>query len=242
MDIKALLVITILNQNKYTQIIEKSIPNIDGLDVLFIDDHSVDDNLTFLDLKNRKYITKNKGMGLTDSWNIAYRHFVKYNYDYLFLSNNDVILNYNAIIHMIKLLNKNTLVCPLSSKHGAGHNKIFQDIGLYYPQFAQLAYDDVKHKNFIDKLNLNKTIAMPRFNGFFFGMNRNIMKSAFDNNNLFNPKNINIGQEDDLYFRLKEKPIVDLQSFIFHYKKITLSNNNRNDLEYFHKKQGDNNG
>jgi hypothetical protein len=45
----------------------------DQFDILVIDDHSVDDTITYLRKKGYAVITKSHGKGLTDSWNLGYR-------------------------------------------------------------------------------------------------------------------------------------------------------------------------
>ena len=90
---KTLLAITTFNQLKYTEICRSSIPEIDDLDVLFIDDKSTDNTVEHLKSKNAAVIEKNKGAGLTDSWNLAYRIFKEKNYHSLIISNNDVQFN-----------------------------------------------------------------------------------------------------------------------------------------------------
>ena len=53
-------------------------------------------------------------------------------------------------------------------------------------------------------------------------MNRNIIPSEFDKENLFNPKLTNVGQESDLQKRLKIKPTLALRSFVFHFKGVSF--------------------
>lgn len=234
---KTLLVITVFNHLEYTKIVEESIPTIDNMDVLFIDDCSQEENIEYLKSKNRNIIGKSKGAGLTDSWNIGYRYYLDNDYDNFILSNNDVILNKQSLENIIKALDSHTLVCPMSTEKGAGHNRGAQKIEKYYPQLKSIAEDPKSQHMVLDKLK-NENVKMGIFNGFFFGMNKNIVKAAFNDTHLFNPKNINVHQEDDLGRRLKniEAPVVNIGSFIFHYKAVTLTNqSNRNKLEEYHK-------
>lgn len=221
---KTLLAITTLNQVKYTKIADRSIPDIDHLDVLYIDDKSNDNTVEYLTSNSRRVITKNEGCGLTDSWNIAYRVFKNERYSNLFISNNDVILNRLSIERMIEALKYNTVVCPLSSKHGSGHNYKYQDIGIYYPHLSSIASIEADQHKIPEMLNKSDVIEMERFNGFFFGVNTGIIKSQYDVNNLFDPSNQQCGQESDLERRLLNKPVLCCNSFIFHYKGITCPN------------------
>ena len=76
----------------------------DNFDVLFIDDHSEDESVETLRSLGYAVIPKLKASGLTDSWNLGYSHFLKYNYETLFLANNDVLVPDGAIDVMQKLL------------------------------------------------------------------------------------------------------------------------------------------
>ena len=53
-------------------------------------------------------------------------------------------------------------------------------------------------------------------------MNKKIIQSEFNANNLFDPKLINVGQETDLQQRLKEPPTLALKSFVFHFKGVSF--------------------
>ena len=237
---KTLLAISTLNQIDYTRKCMKSIPKIDNLEILFIDDCSKDDTISTFKEDGWNYVTKTKGLGLTHSWNIAYRRF-KLSYDKLIISNNDVIFNEPSLISLINNLDNHTLCCPMSSKKGAGHNAEMQDVAKYYPEFGPQSCEESGHKEFISHLHRHDVVKMSRFNGFCFGVNRDIIASEYDNEHLFNKKKINTGQEGDLQNRLIKKPVVCLDSFIFHFKAITVKcptriqgKDSRDILERFH--------
>ena len=96
---------------------------------------------------NGEDITKDKGMGLTDSWNRAFVEFknrwfvndvgMDDNYDYLILSNNDVLVPKGAVTEIKKTFSKwpFSLIVPMSTEYGAGHNRQ-QGIEYYYPKFG----------------------------------------------------------------------------------------------------------
>lgn len=74
----------------------------------------------------------------------------------------------------------------------------------------------------------NRFIETPRINGFFFGFDRKIIKYELEDGNLFNPQNINVGNEDELCRRLTKAsyPIyVDLNTYVYHYKGISFNKN-----------------
>ena len=218
---KTLLLISTFNQLEYTKKCFLSIPDIENLDTVFVDDHSNEDTLDFFKSNNINFITKDVGKGLTDSWNIGYRIF-KDKYKKLIISNNDVIFNKVSISNLIKHLDSHTLCCPMSSKRGAGHNSKHQDIGLYYRDLSDISSLELRHWEITDRLKNHSVKAMSIFNGFCFGVNRDIIHNEYDKEHLFNPSMINVGQEEDLKNRLKHKPVVCLDSFIFHFKAVTV--------------------
>lgn len=220
---KVLLTITTCNQLNYTKLCDQSLPDLKNVDILYIDDASSDGTADYLNSKKRNIICKEEGVGLTDSWNIAYRRFKDLNYDGLFISNNDVILNEASIINMIDALNEYPLVCPLTSRKGAGHNHAWQDVNKYYKIPNNIDCDPDKHENLLHSLE-NNIVEMDRFNGFFFGVNRGIIKCQYDEKHLFKPTFPQSGQEGDLQNRLIKKPVVCTGSFVFHFKGVTAPN------------------
>ena len=86
---KILFSITTWNQSEYTKICLDSLKNInEDCDILVIDDASTDNTIDLCKEYGVKYIDKKVGLGLTDSWNQAYKHFVESGYDYLIIANN----------------------------------------------------------------------------------------------------------------------------------------------------------
>ncbi len=237
---KTLLVITTLNHIKYTEKCIKSIPEINNLDILFVDDYSKDNTISMLEQKGLDYIPKDKGAGLTDSWNIGYRRF-KQSYDKLIISNNDVLFSKPSLENLIGHLDKHTLCCPMTSAKGAGHNAEFQDVARYYPKLKDISSHETRHTKIINRLDKHEVVKMKRFNGFCFAVNKDIINSEYDKEHLFNPKSVNTGQESDLSRRLHNKPVVCLDSFIFHFKAITVrqgtiinKRDSRDRLERYH--------
>ena len=96
-----LLVITTYNQSEYTKLCFDSIKNIeDDVDVLIIDDCSTDDTIELCKEYNYDVIVKEKGLGLTDSWNKGYVEFKNRKYDYFILANNDILIPNGAITEL----------------------------------------------------------------------------------------------------------------------------------------------
>lgn len=220
---KTLLAITTYNQIEYTKKLINCLSkmNLENIDVIFVDDVSKDGTQRFIKESSFTIIERNQPKGLTWSWNIAYRKFKNDGYDCLILSNNDVLFTKESLSNLINATKNHSLVCPLSTKKGAGHNWKNQAIGLHYPNLSKLAQTP-KELSTVQAGLKNTTIKMNKFNGFMFAMSRKIIQSEFNKDNLFNPANTNIHQEGDLQRRLKEKPALCLGSFIYHFKGVSF--------------------
>jgi hypothetical protein len=239
---KVLFAITTLDQIPYTKQTLQSISNCENIDIELFDDCSKDaESLKSLGIMyGAKFNSKDKPQGLTDSWNRIYRKFKESNYDACFISNNDVITTASAVRQMIKALQTNPLVVPLSSvKSVSGFlEQTTQKYGV--PDImASNPFQVGSIQNTLLRLHKNNPYSkLPRFHGFFFGFNRNIFSQEYDKDHLFNPDCINIGNEDELSERLTIRPIVVKTAFVFHYKAVTLGHDyegDRNVLSRYHK-------
>jgi len=227
---KILLAVTTYNQLNYTKKFLESFRNVNlpGLDLLFVDDVSKDGTQQFLKQKGCKMLGRRKPRGLTYSWNLAYAKFKKENYDILILANNDVLLSQDALEKLIKATENRMLVCPLTTKHGAGHNWKNQAIRCHHPTLMKMANKAPNFKKVQQNLKY-EVKEMNKFNGFFFAMSRKIISAEWNEGNLFNPKNVNVHQEGDLQKRMKEKPCLCLGSFVYHFKGVSFPKKGRID-------------
>jgi len=241
---RTLLAITTFNHIEYTRKCLDSLKNskVRNMDIVIFDDHSTDGTVNLDKEYDVKIITKLKGRGLTDSWNIAFNYFNEYDYNYYFLINNDVLIPNGAIEQMLILLKDNILVVPMTSVYGAGHTGKSQAISTYYdkmrgnnPNNTQIIQNDIQ-KGIMGFLKIDL------LNGFFFGMNRNIKKEGirFSGEYFFNPKNVNVGNDDEFNARLKhtgEMVTLCRKAFIYHFKDISFNikkhGMHRNNLEYY---------
>ena len=246
---KILFVITTYNQSKYTEICLDSLLNIHNInfDILIIDDCSSDDTRSLCNDYNLDFIEKETPMGLTHSWNLGYINFKKKDYDILVLSNNDIILPENSLNEIIEISNQSPLICPLSIEKGIGNRKL-QSVHEYYsfssdfvnnPSNFQLVQNNILELN-EQRFNKLPPIRMNKFSGFFFVMNRNIIMHEFSSEQLFDPSNVNVGNEDELNSKLLNKGLYALlckTSFVFHFKGVSFAGdlgNERDDLTRYH--------
>ena len=238
---KILLAITTFNEINITEKCIEKIQHLKNIYPILIDDFSNRDNLKLLSMKFKiPIIGKVKHYGLTHSWNLAYKYFIENDYDFLYISNNDVLIPEQTINLLSEsLINSDCyVVVPCSTVKGAGIGKcgIAQGIKNLKPVSnidvnKPENYQEVQ--NLLIKYQLFKNVKENFFNGFFFGFRKNISKFELENNNLFNPKLINLTNEIDLYTRIKKtdsKKILYVKTaFIFHYKGYTLDINSRRD-------------
>ncbi len=239
---KILLVITTYNQSEYTKLCFDSLKQLidDNFDVLVIDDYSTDDTVKICDEYGYEVITKSEGKGLTHSWNLGYSRFKSDDYSYLIVANNDILIPNGALRELVSVYEKwpYTLVVPLSTTNGAGHNAQNQSVETYYdgissmcnePQSYQKTQDTILNiKSEVKKSNnlyLFDPMRMKMFNGFFFMMNRNVINYEYENGVLFNP-NLNMTKNEDEFNWSKlipndDFPAVCKTSFIFHYKGVS---------------------
>jgi len=239
---KTLIAITTLDQPSYTKQTLHSISNVDKIDIELWDDFSKEPNVLkkIGEMYGAKFITKDKPRGLTDTWNRIYRRFKESNYDNCFIINNDIITNPSAIREMIKALKTHTLVVPLSSVNSVSGflEQTTQKYGV--PDImANNPFQVGSIQNSLLRLHKDNPYAkLPRFHGFFFAFNKKMVDQEFDEEHLFDPSCINIGNEDELSKRLTIRPIVVKTAFVFHYKAVTLKpdyEGDRNDLSRYHR-------
>ena len=233
----SLLAITTYNQIKFTKRCLESLPYTPNLEVVIFDDCSTDGTQDL----NVKVFTKNKGKGLTDSWNAAYRYFLASDHEHFFLANNDILIPKGALEAMTMCLTEVALVVPLTSKRGAGNASVRQDVRAYHdikcdpddPNNIQKIQDEIQQK-------VSPRIAIGKLNGFFFGMNRDIINYQYAKDLLVNPKYINVGNDNDINNRLRSNSaatIVCPRAFVFHFKDRTFQwakhRVHRNNMDYY---------
>ncbi len=236
---KNLLAITVAGQLKWLK--EAILTLQDDLDVLVIDDATPGNSIKDFCKQNigMKLITKLKPMGLTNSWNLAYQYFKENNYDNCILSNDDVRFPKGFSEGLLKGLDKFNIVAPLTNNPGYGYDcessPFCQDVKRFvninpteknYDKVQQILHERYKSGSFRPS-NF--------FNGFCFAFSYSIAKFAYNKQYLFNPANVNVGNEFDLAKRMKKIESYTLRgrlgicktSYVFHWKDKTFDNFDR---------------
>ncbi len=218
-----LICMTTANQVEYTRKALQSIANARiavPYELLVIDDASDDGTPDVCREMGVSVIQKSDAMGLTDSWNRAYRAFVDGKYKALIIANNDILVPCGAIEELVAALESFALVGPLSSRNGVSHQPA-QILMQNYP----CSIDDEDPDNvqmvqdYIQKqIRSSECVELPYINGFFFAMSRQIIKFELPDGNLFQSDNVNTNNEEDLCRRMPQGKAVCLHAFIFHFK------------------------
>ena len=240
-----LLVITTYNQLPFTKLCVESVKKITDVncDLMIFDDVSTDGTQQWCYENNITIREKDKGRGLTDSWNDAYKYFKdNAHYKYIVLANNDILIPNGALSEMVDVFNKwsFSLVVPLSTRYGAGHNGPVQGVENHYQLDANFVNPDVNYQIVQDRILSIKTkltkennlyfldpLRMKMFNGFFFMMSRNIIKYERDDGFLFDPKFLMDKAEDEFNWSAlipnNDFPAVCKTAYVYHYKGMSIS-------------------
>ena len=264
-----LLVVTTCNHIDVTMRMVESLEQTeDDYDLLFVDDMSSDGTPEFLAQRGYRVLSSLEPSGVTKMWNTAYALAKEAGYRYVILANNDLLIPDGAIDSLRRAGTCGyDVVGPMTTKDGAGHNPS-QDLERVYGTTMALKQHISEPAN---AQNIQRMLAShpdrlivsrrsrkrALFNGFFFQLNmQTIPKFEFAPNQLFDPSNVVIGQEDDLGKRggPQLRSMVYYNAFIFHFKSITVGyaksqkkdrikqagkNDPRNDLNFYHRLRRD---
>ena len=237
---KTLVVLTTYNQSDITRACLDSLKLVsDAHDVLIVVDVSTDNTIELCKEYNVPYIRKDIGKGLTDSWNRAYQYFKENKYEYFVIANNDILVPNSALTEMRNVLDMwpCSLVVPMSTQLGAGHNKE-QIIDNWYgqndyhiPENYQKVQDlllETKESE-MQSNNLYKfdPIRMKMFNGFFFMMSKDICQYERSDGSLFDPEFINVKNEDEFNWSNlipnNDYAMLCKTAFVFHFKGMSFT-------------------
>jgi GT2 family glycosyltransferase len=249
---KILFVITTYNQLRYTEMLftrlsafKLSSPEIVSdieIDILIVDDASTDVTVNWCTINGINIIKKDKGKGLTHSWNEGYKYFRdNKEYKYIIISNNDVLVPKGAIKEMVEVFKKwpFSLVVPMSSVAGGGHNGQVQGIENVWAgtpaewvndpkNYQSVQRDILAQKKVIEEQNNLYQLdpaRMKMFNGFFFMMNRNIINYEREDGLLFNSEKLMYQGEDEFNWATlipnNDFPALCKTAFVFHYKGMS---------------------
>jgi len=233
---KTLLAFTTANQLPYNI---KGIKSIMAnkpkyVDLIVFDDASNDGTVEWCRDNNITIVTKSTAKGLTHSWNLAYQLFKDEGYKHLIFSNSDIIVPKSALEHLLAQNEKFIIVSPLSTLKGVGHQPL-QDVKAYH-QFDYDEYNYLNTQTIQDFVSQNNSTEPAKdinyINGFFFSVNREIINYEFSTTELFNPENHNVGNEDELCRKVTQPIAIVTNSYIFHFKGVSIEVTNIDNQNY----------
>ncbi len=203
----------------------------DKIDVLVIDDAGPyrSEIILICNKFGAYFIYKDKPRGLTDSWNTAFKYMVENNYDRCILSNDDVRFPKRFSHWLLHGTSAFAVVCPVSNQP-TGNKNMFPKQWLF--NYSSMAPSPrMKNRDRIQAFLISHYRKKPYeiiryFNGFCFAFSlKNILSYMYDEENLFNPSNINTKNEIELGARIRHrdgKIVVCRTSYVFHYKGKTF--------------------
>lgn len=172
--------------------------------------------------------------GLIFGWNEALQYCIKHSLDYVGIANNDIVVGHNwftALKRCLDLDSKIGLVGPLSNN--SGHQPRQYILRRSSPTLALDKYtpDEVSDYHVVGEIcseletwcaETNRYVdELPYANGFMFLLRGNTVRET----GLCNPKNRNLGGEDDYQRRMRKqgwKSCCSLETFVWHAKDVTM--------------------
>ena len=241
-------IVTFYNQVAFTKkCVESYYNSIDeehNYILILLDDHSTDESPNYFgelsDFSNCYYLRFIENRGLTRSWNYGVDFAIKtLKADYIFLSNNDVILSKSSIPAMMKALKgsaRGGFVGPVTNCPGYHAS---QDVRRFVAKYeASDCTADIERT--AAACSGNEVMRWDELNGFLFGGSR----KNFESNRLvrlissfyFNPLNRNLDNEVEFQRRLRErgtKVYLAANAFVFHYKDVTINRSDSTGLKRY---------
>ena len=227
--------------------------NRDPFDVVVIDDHSRLDIGTLASQWGCRVLRwgGTRPMGLTHSWNMAWQHAVEQNYTHLVIANNDLLVPDGTIGRLGGGLSHNQwdALIPTVSRRGSvypGHTLNNQRSGVHRGVMYAFETADTPRSHvarwtdsplhFADVSDLvagEPVHRIERMNGYMMAFHVGRMRPyEFSPGKLFDPRRVNVGNEEELFKRVRGKARVGVMgsAFVFHFKGYTLTGRNRDSL------------
>ncbi len=240
---RSLLAITSYNQISYTRTCFETLRSFDGTVACF-DDASDEPVEELCKEFGVRFIGRNTAEGLTFSWNQAYRMFLAEDFDYLIISNNDVLFPDESLRALEYMLQDFPYVGVMTRSQEPWIHARAQAVENFYDIPEDFANDPRNYQEVQTIVNRNPLppAELELVYGFCFGVNRSIVEYEYTSGSLFNPARINIGQEKDLSERVPRKMLCRA-AFVYHYKSASFGkmtpelNRRRNELDLFRRKE-----
>lgn len=241
---RILFAVTTFNQADYTARCLESLAG-NECDVVVFDDCSTDHTADICSRYGVQFVRRIFPRGLTHSYNLAFRRFLRCKYDQLVVANNDVLVPAGTVeivsSHLDHLPYVGVLTRPgdrtvFRSHNIANYHKLPPDVDPDNSDHYQMVADAIRKAN-------SSALRVPCLYGFFFGVSRKIERYAFAGGFLFDPRLKNTRQEYDLASRTGGGHVC-LDAFVYHHKGVSTGvtdvrceqfKETRNDLRRYHR-------
>jgi GT2 family glycosyltransferase len=237
--ISVAIAITCYNQSRYTKQAIESLKNTVKDNALYqfafavFDDASTDNTEETVRRSGGDAFTywrSNVNSGLTYLWNAAYRMFAEY--DYIAIVNNDVVFSTGWINRILDVMGESKCQIAGPMSNSPGHVRD-QDIRKFITQYTPS--DDWDEINLVaERIKDERPFQVDRINGFCMVFLSEFLHLAQRDRigSPFDPKNKNFGNEDEIQRRLRPVSLVVASSFVFHYKRVSISDRPRDFRQY----------
>ena len=237
--LRTAVVITAFNHSSYTRrAIEslcRSTPDTDRFrfEYAVFDDCSLDDTELVVDsFRHHRvaYWRSPRNSGVTYLWNEAYRQYAQH--DYLAIVNNDVVFTPDWCALILDALVEHRCALGAPVTNGPGHVQC-QDVRNFIAGYTPS--DDWEELLAVCRLLEGRDpFPLDLINGFCMVFDLRLLIEAQKDRpgEPFDPRNRNFGNEDEIQRRLKPRPIVVPESFVFHYKRVSIKDGGGNYVCY----------
>jgi len=220
------IVITSYNHIDYTQKALESFYSTvnDKIDyeLWLLDDHSTEDiESIYNQYKNNglKFYRNSCNVGLTSLWNKGFE--LNKDKEYLILCNNDVVFSNHWADNLIYSLRNSRLFSVAVPVTNAPGHVPAQHIARFVEKY--IPTDDQCEINLISEKTKNKNPQeIIKGNGFCLAMKVSMLSRNLINGHPFNEKFPLLGGEDEFFDRVKPKTLLVPNSFVFHYKHVSV--------------------
>jgi hypothetical protein len=225
---KTLIAITSANNLELTKKCINSIPLY--FNILVADDASTEPVKEYCQERAIVFLEEQQPKGLTNLWNRIFNYFFDSKYEYLVISNNDVIFAKDSLEYLVNDFvfynGKFVLVGPVTNKPGPyTYQTITNIISVYKNESDDPSEIDKTQGVLIHNNKEPNTIYIAKVSGFCFITDKRIKQIANSMNYVIPPHMVNVGNDDwlsnEVNLHFDNGTGVCRRSFVFHYKAMT---------------------
>jgi hypothetical protein len=205
----------------------------DNFDVILVDDHSIFDVPRIAEMWGVDVLrwgdTTDGPKGLTNTWNLAWRHALLHKYEYLIIANNDLLVPDGTISKLTDTLHAGwDVLIPTVSARGSTYPR--HSLDEKYKDVKAWSDQPLHYQRVADTLSANYRSSISRIakiNGYMMAFKvKSLIQFQFNGNSgqLFDPKFRNTRNEDDLFRRINGSLNTGVHdtAFVFHHKGYTV--------------------